>query len=395
MVISRFATFCALGAVGVAAVCAAPFVSAPPVATKAQAAPASQKPAARRVASASTTTKPAIDIVFAIDCSGSMGGVIETAKQKVWTIVNQVATAKPSPTLRIGLLGYGDGDRTFRRFNLSDDLDEVYKNLMTFKDEGWGDEYVGLVIQKSLREMSWSQSRQSLKIVYVVGNETAQQGPLSYKKSAPAAIGRSVVVNAIYCGASGGEETWREFARLAEGRYLHIAGDGGGIVIETPHDAELQRLGSSINSTYLGYGRRARYGAANQAAQDSASYSVGGASTASARAVAKSSAQYSNSAWDLVDASREPGFDLSKVKPQDLPQEMRAMSPAQRKAHLQKKQRERAAIREKIKVLGAKRARYIEQKMKAGGQKTDKSFDEAVRRSLVAQGAKRGFKFSK
>ena len=87
-----------------------------------------------------SSDRPNIDIVFCIDCSGSMGGVIETAKQKVWSIVNEIAKAKPSPILRIGLFGYGDADEQFRKFELSDDLDEVYKNLMTFRDEGWGDD---------------------------------------------------------------------------------------------------------------------------------------------------------------------------------------------------------------------------------------------------------------
>ena len=45
--------------------------------------------------------RPHIDVVFCIDCSGSMGPVIETAKQKVWSIVNQIAKAKPAPELRI------------------------------------------------------------------------------------------------------------------------------------------------------------------------------------------------------------------------------------------------------------------------------------------------------
>jgi hypothetical protein len=87
--------------------------------------------------------------VFAIDCSGSRGPVIETAKQTVWDIVNQVAKAKPAPILRIGLYGYGNGDRTSGKFDLSDDLDEVYKNLMAFKDEGWSEEYVGFIINKA------------------------------------------------------------------------------------------------------------------------------------------------------------------------------------------------------------------------------------------------------
>src|SRR5688500_8491485 len=58
--------------------------------------------------------KPRIDVVFCIDCSGSMGGVIETAKQKVWAIVNETARAKPSPELRIGLIGYGNANGPFQ-----------------------------------------------------------------------------------------------------------------------------------------------------------------------------------------------------------------------------------------------------------------------------------------
>lgn len=335
-----------------------------------------------------------IDIVFAIDCSGSMGPVIETAKQKVWTIVNEVAKAKPSPVLRIGLIGYGNADSSYRKFNLSDDLDEVYKNLSTFKDEGWSDEYVGRVIQKSLNEMSWSSARRNLKIVYVVGNETAQQGPIDYRKTAPLAFKNHVVVNAIYCGSSGGEETWQEFARLAKGQYLHIAGDGGAITIPTPYDDELGKLNAGINRTYLAYGARGRYGAANQAAQDSASSEVGGASNSAARAEAKSAPQYNNSTWDLVDASREPNFDLAKIKSNDLPTEMRTMNLAQRKTYLAKKRAERTQVQQKIKNLAAKRALFIENAMKKSGRNPDKSFDDAVRRSLKKQGAERGFAFS-
>src|SRR5687767_14004872 len=97
-------------------------------------------------ASAQEEKKAPIDVVFCIDCPGSMGGIIETAKQKIWRIVNEIARAKPTPRLRIGLIGYGDADRSHRMYPLSDDLDLVYQNLMTFKDEGWGDEWVGLAI---------------------------------------------------------------------------------------------------------------------------------------------------------------------------------------------------------------------------------------------------------
>src|SRR5688500_19731913 len=79
--------------------------------------------------------KPRIDVVFCIDRSGSMGGVIETAKKKVWSIVNEIARAKPAPELRIGLIGYGEGERVIHQLDLTGDLDEVYKQLTTYRDD--------------------------------------------------------------------------------------------------------------------------------------------------------------------------------------------------------------------------------------------------------------------
>src|SRR6185369_6252509 len=57
-----------------------------------------------------------VDVVFCVDRSGSMDQVIETAKRKIWTIVNEVAKQKPTPILRIGLIGYGSADKDIKFF---------------------------------------------------------------------------------------------------------------------------------------------------------------------------------------------------------------------------------------------------------------------------------------
>jgi len=341
-----------------------------------------------------------IDVVFAIDCSGSMGPVIETAKQKVWAIVNQIAKAKPVPVLRIGLLGYGDADRQYRKFNLSDDLDEVYNNLMKFRDEGWSQEYVGLAIHKATTEMKWSPGLDSLRIIYVVGNETARQGPLDYDYAvtAPRAIRNNILVNAIYCGDvdyARATPTWRQMAQLADGRFMEIAATGGAVTVVTPLDKDLEELSGMINKTYIGYGRLGSYGMANQLAQDANAAAVGGAATAASRAQSKSAAQYNNRNWDLVDAQREPDFEWGKVKDEDLPLEMRAMTVTERKAYIEKKARERADIQAKIKQIAAKREAFIQEEMKRRGLSGDKALDEAIRRSIIEQAQKKGFTFEK
>ena len=339
--------------------------------------------------------KPSIDIVFAIDCSGSMGGVIETAKQKVWDVVNTVATAKPSPRLRIGLLAYGDGDRTWRRFDLSDDLDTVYGNLTKFRDEGWGDEFVGQAVQKSLREMTWTKARsgeKSVRLLYMVGNETAAQGEISYKKTAPLAKNFGVTVHAVYCGSSGGQETWQEMARLGGGKYLTIAGDGASVMIPTPYDAQMSALSRKLNTTYLAYGVQRRARAQNQVAQDSASSSVGGSYASAARANAKTTSQYNNSGWDLVDKARDDKkFDVSKVPAPQLPPEMQKMSAAQKKAWIAKKQAERAGLQKQIQALNVKRSQFLRAANAKKGRKD--SLDAALLGSVRESAIKKGFRF--
>lgn len=342
--------------------------------------------------------KPHIDVVFCIDCSGSMGGVIETAKQKVWAIVNEIARAKPSPELRIGLIGYGNGMGPFRSFPMSNDLDEVYKNLLTFKDEGWGDEYVGLAIDRAVKEMKWSEGKQVHRVIYMVGNETARQGPteVDYTKTAPAAIAKGIVVNAIYCGDvdyQSAVPTWKELAKLADGSFMEIAGQGGAVVIATPFDGELAALSGKLNTTYLGYGGQAQEKAAAQSSADASSAKFNSASAAD-RALSKSSRQYDNSGWDLVDAQKnQKDFDLSKVKEDQLPEEMKKMTLEERKAHIEKKSKERDAIAKQIQELSGKRDAFIKEEVSKKGLDTNKAFDEAVRKSINEQASKKGFQF--
>src|SRR2546430_12812575 len=85
-------------------------------------------------------TKPRVEVVFCLDTTGSMGGLIDGAKQKIWSICNQIAGGKPTPELKVGLVAYRDrGDQYVTKvFDLTDDLDKVHVNLMSFKADGGG-----------------------------------------------------------------------------------------------------------------------------------------------------------------------------------------------------------------------------------------------------------------
>ena len=245
-----------------------------------------------------------VDVVFCIDRSGSMSGVINTAKQKVWSIVNEVARSKPTPILRIGLIGYGSANKEAKFFELTDDLDKVYENLMTFKTDMGGREWVGWALKQASDRMEWSSGKNDLKIIFMVGNETAAQGnaDVLYTKTAPEAIRKDIMVNSIYCGKPGQEEerTWREVATLADGKYTTIDLSGGAITIETPMDPKFADLNKRLNATYVAYGAKGKAGIGRQIVQDKNSYDNGGQSNLASRAQAKAWAGYNCASWDRI-----------------------------------------------------------------------------------------------
>ena len=85
--------------------------------------------------------KPVVDVVFVLDTTGSMSGLIDAAKEKIWSIATTMSSARPTPDIRIGLVGYRDrGDSYVTRIvDLSGDLDSVYAALMDFQADGGGE----------------------------------------------------------------------------------------------------------------------------------------------------------------------------------------------------------------------------------------------------------------
>ncbi|MBY0545737.1 MAG: VWA domain-containing protein [Candidatus Obscuribacterales bacterium] len=348
--------------------------------------------------SSSTGEKP-VDLVICLDTSNSMDGLIGSAKEKIWDIVNELATAKPKPHLRVGLYAYGTpsfGAQTgfvHKVVDLSDDLDKVFTELTALRTYG-GDEYCARVISTATDRQSWSDAK-SLKILVVAGNESATQDPnLNVFETAKRAITRGIIINTIYCGSPTNPEAsaWREIASSADGQFAAIDQAAGTVVISTPFDQKLAELSGAINSTYVAYGKSGYEGQQKQSAADSLSRQMGASNFAS-RAMAKASGQYRNSSWDLLDASGEKGFDLSKIKNEDLPPEMQRMSPEQQTNYINEKMRKRAAIQKQIADLNTQRAKYIQDERSKSNKGTDKAFDTAMLNALRQQAKQRGFTF--
>jgi hypothetical protein len=318
----------------------------------------------------------------------------------LWDIVNELGRAKPKPYLRVALYAYGtpaygaSSGYVRKEIDLTDDLDSVYAKLTALHTNG-GDEYVARVVRAGTIDQPWSTQKDALKIIVVAGNEPATQDP-KYRTAdvCKDAITRGIVINTIFCGSPNSPEAggWREVARAADGQFASIDQDNGTVVVSTPFDQKLVELSGTINDTYVAYGAQAGEGRFRQAAADQATLAAS-PSAAASRAAAKSSGQYRNSRWDLVDAREQKDFSLEKLKEAELPAEMQKMSLEERKTYLDDMAKKREGIQKEINELNAKRQNYISEETRKSGKSTDKAFDAAMLAAIRVQAEKRNFTF--
>ncbi|MFO0872932.1 MAG: vWA domain-containing protein [Phycisphaerales bacterium] len=346
-----------------------------------------------------------IDLCICLDTSGSMNGLIDAARSRLWDIVNDLALAKPTPRLRVALLSYGNTGHPAEKgwvkveTDFTDDLDLVSKALFALTTNG-GEEYVGRVLDTAAKELTWTPSatggatnEQPLQIVMVAGNESADQDrTVSFRDACRALIARGIVVNPIYCGPPDDDVApgWREVATLSDGHFAAIDQSVGALAISTPFDDDLARLSAAINTTYLPYGDHGAWAAENQTLQDSNAAMLNSA-TAAQRCVSKGGELYSNERWDLVDACKQADFKLESVKAEDLPESMRIMTPEQCKAHVAAMGAKRDELKRQIADLGQKRQAFADAESSKSAEAGRKTFGAAMREALRAQAAARGF----
>jgi len=355
--------------------------------------------------------KPTIELVFVIDTTGSMGGLIEGAKQKVWSIVNEVMKSPSKPEVRMGLVAYRDhGDAYVTQVTkVTRDLDNVYNTLMAYKADGGGDspEDVRQALADGVHKVGWSpRSPNIAQILFLVGDAPPHDDYSNEPDtvdSASEAVKAGILVNTIQCGNMQGTDTaWKRICRAGEGQYFAIAQDGGVVAIATPFDAELARLGTRVGGTYMAFGGGmggmmggAAFRKNKVAAQNIIEVAVARSAPAEAqceRAYNKAinAAAYDDS--DLIQGIENGTVKLDALKTDELPDELQKLSAEERKKVVSDKIDERKKIRLQILELSKKRDAFIREERQKQSAKNPTGFDEAVSAALKAQIARKGLK---
>lgn len=339
--------------------------------------------------------RKSVEVVFVLDTTGSMSGLIEGAKKKIWSIVNEIASAKPTPTVKVGFVIYRDkGDEYVTKvFDLTDDLDKAFATLKTFAAGGGGDgpEHVNKALHDGVHGITWSKDKNVYKVIFLVGDYEPHMDyddGYDYRKHCKEAAERDIVINTIRCGANAVcERFWQDIARLAEGKYFSIDQSGGMVSLSTPYDEEIGRLAEEVDRTTVARrGMEARKQACDEATRELAASSKadkGGFYARSGQAWA---------GWDLVTECMNGRIKIEDVKDEELPDDLRKMSMQERRKFIEEKIARRKECQAKIAELDNKRKAFIEEEMKKLPKEKD-SFDSAVLKAIREQGGKKGLQW--
>jgi uncharacterized protein YegL len=348
------------------------------------------------------TAKPRIEVCFVLDTTGSMSGLIEGAKEKIWSIANEMIAAKPTPELKLSLVGYRDrGDEYITKItDLTDDIDTIHARLMEFTANGGGDgpESVNQALHEAVTKITWSKDRDVLKIVFLVGDAPPHMDydqDVRYPETCQMAVKGDLVINAVQCGQQSDTATvWKEIAKLAEGKYIPLVQTGGMVRIDAPQDEEIATINRELGTTLVAYGKAEarREVAAKQSLAESAPASAA-ADRLTYNAVTGKTVQGGS---ELIDAIERGEVTLEAVKDEDLPEDLRALTDEERVAAIEAKRMKRKELQAKLdKLLEERNAFVVAERKRLAEEGKGDAFDAEVATTVREQAAKKGIEYAK
>ncbi|OUR64309.1 hypothetical protein A9Q79_07680 [Methylophaga sp. 42_25_T18] len=345
--------------------------------------------------------QPKIEVVFVLDTTGSMSGLIDTAKEKIWSIASTMASAQTAPDIKMGLVAYRDRGDAYvtKTVALSNDLDSMYAQLMDFKADGGGDtpESVNQGLYEAVNNMQWNDDQQTYKVVFLVGDAPAHmdyQDDIKYPETIALAKQKGIIINTIQAGQDAATTAnWQQVASLGNGDYFQVEQSGSAIAIATPFDKKLAELSKKLDDTRLYFGNKEdkkkqalKLSATKKLHEESSDASRARRATFNSSKSGKANFLGDN---ELVDAIESGRMDLKDIPEEELPQPLQTMTTDEQTAYIAKEAKQRKEIGQDLKVLAEKRENYLRKKVEADGGARD-SFDTKLYGSITAQAKEKG-----
>ncbi|MFN8612683.1 MAG: VWA domain-containing protein [Vulcanimicrobiota bacterium] len=173
------------------------------------------------------TTAPRIDVVFAIDATGSMGDEIEVVKSKVSKMMNEIQSGNPKPDVRFGLVAYRDhGDAYLTKvYPLTSAVETIQTSLTQIEAGGGGDtpEAVAEGLNSAVNEMNWDGDANTTRMIFLIGDA----GPHSqddFRKPVQDARAKGIKINTWGCSGlqDCGQQEFGDIALMGGGQFQFL-----------------------------------------------------------------------------------------------------------------------------------------------------------------------------
>lgn len=352
------------------------------------------------------TKRPQIELVFALDTTGSMSGLINAAKEKIWSIASTMASAQPAPDISIGLVAYRDRGDAYvtKRIELSTDLDAVYTQLLDLTAGGGGDgpESVNAALFDAVNKMNWSQNPNSYKVVFLVGDAPGHndyQDDIPYTQTIARANQLGIIVNTIQAGQDSHMiSAWKKIANLGQGDTFQVDQRGSAIAINTPFDEAIITASRNYENTRVYYGRAEEQLAQQKKMEVAESKMQSAASVASLARRAKYNTSKSgeknfSAGKELLGALENEELALADIAEEDLPLALRKLSATEKEVFIKNKINERKVAKEKLQALNKKRDLYIKEALEKN-KLADNSLDKKLYVTLKKQAESKGLSYA-
>lgn len=178
-----------------------------------------------------------VDIVFAMDATGSMGDEIEYLKTELLDIIERLQKAQEDKNLRIGSIFYRDFDYPFNELISTHDLTNDFNSLNKFinsQEAISGNstaEAVEVALSSAVNEFTWSEDAVA-RIMFLILDAPPHEDPQTLERFRELTARASEMgIRIIPLTASGidksSEYLMRSLALLTNGTYLFLTDDSG------------------------------------------------------------------------------------------------------------------------------------------------------------------------
>jgi von Willebrand factor type A domain len=337
-----------------------------------------------------------VEVAFVLDTTGSMGDLIDGAKKKIWSIASTIVETNPDADVSMALVAYRDlgDDYVLQTTPLSEDIQGMYGKLVRLEAGGGGDtpESVNAALNEAVKKLQWTSGDHVKRIIFLVGDAPPHmdyQQERQYPEILKDADNSDIIVNAVQAGDMW-ETTaiWKEIAQFGHGRYIAIPQTGGEVtIVVTPYDDEILELQGRLDKTVVPYGNMEQQNRTSDVlAEKSAAPSSVKLDNSKYYAKRRLKKEVLTGRGDLVGDVRNNAVEFDKVAEEELPKELQSQPKAERKAWLDQKLEERAALETQMEGLITKRDNFVVEENKKSTKNTSlDSFDRAVEDTLRVQ----------